>query len=145
MVLAHETDGAMRFRMLEPIRQFAYLQLQTVGLADATHQQLLAWYIKLCDAIIPELAGAGQAQGYKTLTAEIDNLRAALLWSKRCNLQQGLYLAAHLWRFWQVKGHAKELLNWFGVALPLAQAREGGTAISGLATAYNSAGIMART
>lgn len=141
MVLAHENDGLIRFRMLEPIRQFAYLQLETSGFADATEQQLLARCIKLCDAIIPELAGPGQAQGYKTLTAEIDNLRAVLLWSKRDNLQQGLHLAASLWRFWQVKGHAKELLSWFDETLPLAQ----DTPISLQANAHNSAGIMART
>lgn len=141
MVLAHEADGVMRFRMLEPIRQFAYAKLESSGLADALGQQLLAWYVKLCDAIIPELAGPGQAKGYKTLTAEIDNLRAALTWSKRANLEQGLHLAASLWRFWQVKGYAKELLIWFDETLPLAQ----GVSIAVRANAYNSAGIMART
>ena len=141
MVLAHENDGVMRFRMLEPIRQFAYMQLETLELADSTKQQLLAWYAKLCDALIPELGGPGQAKGYKTLAVEIDNLRAALTWSRRANLQQGLHLAAGLWRFWQVKGHAKELLSWFDETLPLAQ----DAPISLQANAYNSAGIMART
>lgn len=141
MVLAHEVDGVMRFRMLEPIRQFAYAKLESSGLADALGRQLLAWYVKLCDSIIPELAGPGQAKGYKTLTAEIDNLRAALMWSKRANLEQGLHLAASLWRFWQVKGYAKELLIWFDETLPVAQ----GVSIAVRANAYNSAGIMART
>jgi len=141
MVLAHENDGVMRFRMLEPIRQFAYMQLETLELADSTKRQLLAWYVKLCDATIPELGGPGQAKGYKTLAAEIDNLRAALQWSKHANLQQGLHLAASLWRFWQVKGHAEELLSWFDETLPMAQ----NTPTSLQANAYNSAGIMART
>ena len=141
MVLAYETDGAIRFRMLEPIRQFAYSQLESLGLADSTRQQLLAWYVNRCDAIVPELGGSSQAKGYKTLAAEIDNLRAVLTWSKHANLEQGLYLAASLWRFWQVKGYAKELLDWFEETLPLAQ----GASISVQANAYNSAGIMART
>ena len=141
MVLAHENDGLIRFRMLEPIRQFACMQLETLELADSLRQQVLAWYVKLCDAIIPELGGPGQAKGYKTLAVEIDNLRAALTWSRRANLQQGLHLAASLWRFWQVKGHAKELLSWFDETLPLAH----DAPISLQANAYNSAGIMART
>lgn len=141
VVLAHEIDGAMRFRMLEPIRQFARLQLDASGQLDATQQQLLAWCVTLADVIVPQLAGPGQANGYKKLSAEIDNLRAALMWAKAASLPLGLKLAANLWRFWQVKGHAKELLGWFAEALPLAN--EDADAV--LAGAYNSAGIMART
>jgi non-specific serine/threonine protein kinase len=141
MVQAQESDGAMRFRMLEPIRQFASARLDELGLAGPVRQQLLAWYVGRCKAVAGQLVGAQQAQGYAFLIAEFDNLRALLSWSLQGDLERGLRLAADLWRFWQVKGHAKEMLHWFDEAL----ARAVAVAPQVRADAFNAAGVMART
>ena len=69
---------------------------------------------------------------------------ALLWWSKQgrqAELEDALRLAADLWRFWQVKGHAKEMLAWFDEVLPLAS----GLSRPVLADAQNAAGVMART
>jgi predicted ATPase len=141
MVLAQEADGALRFRMLEPIRQFAFARLEELGQAARVKRQLLAWYVDRCKAVAAQLAGPQQALGYRFLTSEFDNLRALLSWSKQEDLENGLRLAADLWRFWQVKGHAKEMLAWFDEALPLAS----GVPRALQADAFNAAGVMART
>lgn len=138
---ACELDGTLRFRMLEPIRQFAFARLEELGLSDHVRGQLLDWYVAQCESIVPKLTGAEQAAGYKTLSSEVDNLRAVLAWSQRGNPEKGLQLAASLWRFWQVKGHAKEMLGWFEATLPLAQ----DISATIRADAYNAAGVMART
>ena len=52
-----------------------------------------------------------------------------------------MWLAINLWRFWQVKGHAKEMLGWFQDTLALAAALP----IAVRAVASNVAGVMART
>jgi len=141
MVLAIETDGALRFRMLEPIRQFAFAKLGEQGLADTVKRALLAWYVERAKAVAAQLTGPQQALGYAFLNSEVDNIRALLSWSLQAAISDGLRLAAELWRFWQVKGHAKEMLNWFEQALPLAA--EVPTRVR--ADASNSAGVMART
>jgi predicted ATPase/DNA-binding winged helix-turn-helix (wHTH) protein len=141
MVLAGETGGVLRFRMLEPIRQFAFAKLEELGQTALVRGQLLAWYVEHCKALAALLAGPQQALGYRYLVAEFDNLRALLSWSRQGDLENGLRLAADLWRFWQVKGHAKEMLNWFEEALPLASAMPAPLR----ADAYNAAGVMART
>ena len=141
MVLAVEVEGVVRFRMLEPIRQFALARLEEVGLLEQLRGQLLDWAVTHCEGIVPKLAGADQAAAYRALSADIDNLRAVLAWSQRGNCAKGLHLAASLWRFWQVKGHAKEMLVWFEETLPLAKNISTVTQ----ADAYNAAGVMART
>ncbi len=141
MVLALEEDPQLRFRMLEPVRQFGLAQLEAQGLTGATRKRLLEWYLTEATRIAPKLIGAEQAQWYSYLSTEYENLRAVLWWSQRAEVELGLQLAARLWRFWQVKGHAQEMLAWFEETLPRAIQVPPAT----LAEAYNAAGIMART
>ena len=141
MVLAFETEGAVRFRMLEPIRQFALAKLEASRQSEPARARLLAWYLVRCKALAAKLTGPQQATANQALGSEVENLRALLSWSKQGDRERGLQLAAALWRFWQVKGYAKEMLSWFEEVLPLAQ----DAATVTRADAYNSAGVMART
>jgi predicted ATPase/DNA-binding SARP family transcriptional activator len=141
MVLALEEGSPLRFRMLEPVRQFGLARLETLGLAEATRKRLLECYLAEATTIAPRLTGPEQAHWYSYLSTEYENIRAVLLWSQRAEIELGLQLAARLWRFWQVKGHAQEMLAWFEETLP--QAPLLSPAI--LAEACNAAGIMART
>lgn len=141
MVLALEEEPQLRFRMLEPVRQFGLAQLEAQGLTEPTRKRLLEWYLAEAAAIAPRLTGPEQARWYNLLSTEYENLRAILWWSQRTEIELGLQLAARLWRFWQVKGHAQEILTWFEATLP--KAPQVSPAI--LAEAYNAAGIMART
>jgi predicted ATPase/DNA-binding winged helix-turn-helix (wHTH) protein len=134
-------DAAVRLRMLEPIRQFAFAQLEALGQVDAVKRQLLAWYLDRCKSVASQLTGPRQAQGYAFLVSEFDNLRELLTWSKNNDVAGGLRLAADLWRFWQVKGHAKQMLEWFEEVLTLAHALPDPLR----ADASNAAGVMART
>ena len=141
--LATHAGAVQRFRMLEPIRQFALAQLEEQGQVDAVKQQALAWYARQGKRLAAQLSGPQQAQGYAYLVSEFDNLRALLSWSKGRDTISGLQLAADLWRFWQVKGHAKEMLAWFDQVLPQAQTQALPMQVQAEAT--NTAGIMART
>jgi predicted ATPase/DNA-binding winged helix-turn-helix (wHTH) protein len=84
MVLASgdesELEGAVRFRMLEPIRQFAFTKLEASGQTDAVKAQLLNWFVNRCKVVATELTGPQQAAGYRFLTSEFNNLRALLAW-----------------------------------------------------------------
>lgn len=138
---ADDPVGAPRYRMLEPIRQFGLAQLEEQGQVDAVKQQVLGWYVGHGKRLAAELGGPQQAAAYALLAADFDNLRMLLSWSKTHDVAGGLQLASDLWRFWQVKGHAKELLDWFDEVLPQAQALPERLR----AEASNAAGSMART
>ena len=149
MVLATGDESApncvVRFRMLEPVRQFAHAKLKSTGQLEIVKARLLAWYGASCKVVAAELTGEQQAVGYQFLNSEFDNLRALLTWSTQAHLEQGLSLAADLWRFWQVKGHAKEMLSWFEDSLVQTQLAARGVSNSVQASAFNAAGVMART
>ena len=63
-------------------------------------------------------------EGHRFLGAEFDNLRALLHGAlhaeqdEPADLEHALRLASSLWRFWQTKGHAKNMLGWFEDTLP---------------------------
>jgi len=138
---AGEPSGAPRFRMLEPIRQFGLAQLEEQGQVDTIKQQVLGWYGSHGKRLAAQLGGAQQAAAYALLAADFANLRMLLSWSRAHDAAGGLQLASDLWRFWQVQGHAKELLDWFDELLPQAQ----GLPERLRAEASNDAGSMART
>jgi tetratricopeptide (TPR) repeat protein len=102
---------------------------------------VLDWHVGLGPRWAQQLAGPQQAAAYARLAAELDNLRALLSWSKVHDAAGGLQLASDLWRFWQVKGHAQEMMEWFDEVLPQAQALPERLR----AEASNTAGSMART
>jgi predicted ATPase/DNA-binding SARP family transcriptional activator len=141
MVMSNESDGQVRFRMLEPVRQFGAARLEAQGLSEAVKDKALGFYHGQSQDIAPKLVGSDQAIWYRRLSREYENLRAVLAWSKHRQLEQGLNLAARLFRFFMVKGHAKEMLAWFEEALPLAD--EVSAAVR--ANAHYTAGVMART
>jgi predicted ATPase/DNA-binding winged helix-turn-helix (wHTH) protein len=145
MVLTDAADGTVRYRMLEPIRQFAFSKLKALGQSDGVKAQLLDWFVDRCKAVATELTGPKAAAGCEFLTSEFNNLRALLKWSQLSHLEQGLRLAADLWRFWQVKGHAKEMLSWFEAALPMVLSTDVEVSKQVQASAFNAAGVMART
>ena len=139
--IAFEAGDALRFRMLEPIRQFAMARLEEAGLTQPLTAQVLTWYVAESKTIAARLAGPEQGAGHQALTSELDNLRALLRWSQQGDVEQGLRLASALWCFWQVNGHADEMLRWFHEALLLAD----DLPILVRAEANNAAGVMART
>lgn len=141
MVHTYEEDSSMRFRMLEPVRQFGQALLEDLNQLEATRKRLLECYLTEATALAPKLRGAEQAHWYNYLSAEYENIRAVLQWSLHLQIEWGMQLAARLWRFWQVKGYALDMLGWFEEALPMA----GQVSPATQAEAYNAAGIMART
>ena len=117
-----EAKGALRYRMLEPVRQYALERLVETGEAEETRHRHAAFFVDLAEEAEPELMGAGQAQWFGRLRTELGNLRGALSWSlepgddsqERAGL--GLRLAAALWRFWDVEGF-QEGKRWLRTAL----------------------------
>jgi predicted ATPase/DNA-binding SARP family transcriptional activator/DNA-binding CsgD family transcriptional regulator len=111
-------NGATRYRMLEPIRQYAREKLEESGQADEAQGQHVAFFLDVAEQAEPELAGSQQSHWVKQLEREHDNLRAALSWVlKRREAGQGLRFGAALWRFWLTEGYLSEGRKWLDAIL----------------------------
>jgi predicted ATPase/DNA-binding SARP family transcriptional activator len=118
VVTEEEADG-YRYRLLEPMRQYARERLVAAGEMASMAARHLAFYLEVARAADPEGAGAGLAR----LQAEHDNLRAALGWALRHDAQQALALAVHMWPMWMAGSHFQEGSRWLEAALAAAPAR----------------------
>ncbi len=104
-----EAQAAMRYRLLETLREFAEEQVDAAE-RTALSQRHLDWCLALAERAQDMLRGSEQALWMDRLETEHDNLRAALTWCKtsECEADKGLWLAGALSRFWRVRGHFSE-------------------------------------
>jgi predicted ATPase/DNA-binding CsgD family transcriptional regulator len=110
-------QGGPRYRMLEPIRQFASKRLveaEEVGIIRTRHRD---HYLALAETAEPLLRGPEEDRWRSRLTREMDNMRAALAWSRDQGDAESLALmvTALMW-FWAWPGRIRELLMWLEAA-----------------------------
>jgi non-specific serine/threonine protein kinase len=111
LVLAgHESGAVVRYRLLEPIRQYAQQQLAASGEANAIRARHRQWMLELAERVASEFHGGGEARELTLLEAELDNLRLALDWPAADNtgLDLGLRLAGQLFWFWHTRARWQE-------------------------------------
>ena len=75
-----ETDG-VRYRMLEPVRQYALERLREGGEEDGVRLGHVRYYLTLAEEAEPRLKGREQVEWLDRIEAENDNFRAAIGWS----------------------------------------------------------------
>jgi predicted ATPase/DNA-binding SARP family transcriptional activator/DNA-binding CsgD family transcriptional regulator len=102
-------EGDVRYRLLEPVRQYALEKLEQSGEAETARRAHAEYFLALAETAEPELLEAGQGGWLRQLRTELGNLRGAISWSlkpgreDRESAQLRLRLAAALWRFWEVQ------------------------------------------
>lgn len=110
-------DRALRYRMLEPVRQYARQQLETTGEGDAVLRRHADFFLALAQEAEPELTGTRQREWLEILEAEHDNFRAALSWSLDAEPETTQRLAVALARFWETRSYYSEGRTWLEAAL----------------------------
>jgi predicted ATPase/class 3 adenylate cyclase len=101
-------DGA-RFRLLETIRAYAGSRLGERGETAEIERRHATAYLELAEAAASHLPGGDQRALLDRLTAEHDNLRAALAWTiDHDETELAMRLGVGSWRFWQLRGHIEE-------------------------------------
>jgi predicted ATPase/DNA-binding SARP family transcriptional activator/DNA-binding NarL/FixJ family response regulator len=131
--------GILRYRMLEPVRQYGRERLEQSGEMEAARRRHALWYLALAEEAETKLIGAEQTGWLERLETEHDNLRAALGWFlERGEAELGLRLGGALGEFWRLRGHLREGLRWLQTLL-----YEGGDASPGRVRALVHAGWMA--
>jgi predicted ATPase len=103
-------NGALRYRMLEPVRQYGRGKLTaSPGETEEARERHAGHYLALAERAEPELVRAGQVAWLRRLATEYANLRAALSWcldeedgsDTEERARMGLRLAAALGRCWK--------------------------------------------
>ncbi len=127
LVVAEPAGPALRYRLLETIRQFAAEKLAEVGddepaAAAAAH---CAHYLSLAETAAPHLTGPGQGNWLARLDADQANLRRAAAHAARApdGTAQVLRLGAALQRYWITRARGEEALALLVPALDRPQAR----------------------
>jgi non-specific serine/threonine protein kinase len=142
LVNADEQDGAVRYRLLETVRQYVGEKLDEAGEVAAVRDRHLVWCSALAQAARAEFRGVHEPRALMELEREHDNLRAALAWSlTRQGAVPALRLAVALARFWELRGHLHEGRQWLMQSLAAGSDAPAGAR----AQALHSAGWLAYT
>ena len=135
-------EGVTRYRLLEPVRDYARERLEASGEAAVVRDRHAGYFLALAEALEPVPWRADHAAALAALDLEHDNLRAALRWSLDAGeAATALRLAGALWRYWSVRGHVQEGRRWLAAAL--AAGRDEAPALR--TKALNGAGALAQT
>ncbi len=117
VIVGEGVEGRVRYRLLETIRQYAREKLAKSGQFRIFRDRHLDWFLDFSEQAGPRLFTSEQVVILNRLDAEQDNFRAALAWSMETEIEKGLRLAAGLDRFWTLRGHWFEQLDWLNKLL----------------------------
>ena len=132
MIVADETEGRTRYRMLETLRQFGRDRLIESGEATGLRNSHLAWAVALAETAPPPITSHWPPPH---IAAETDNLRAALEWAYETgSYESGLRIMSRAW-----SGHFGERTRMLKLLLPFA----GQAPIEVQGTALFTAGSLA--
>lgn len=133
-------ESPPRYRLTEPIRQFAQEKLveaQEEEEAQRRHTDFFLTYVELAE---PQLNGADQQMWLRRLEADQENWRAAMQGAlRRSEKEKALRFGIALWRFWALRGRHLEGDAFLREALAL----PGEASPHSLARAWQSGGNLA--
>ena len=117
LVVAENTSGRTRYRLLETVRQYALEKLAESGEADAVRSRHRDNYNAIA-ALLDAPARTDHERRVEQAEEEMDNLRAAFVWSLETgDVGRSLELATSLQPLWFTRGRIREGLAWFDAAL----------------------------
>lgn len=121
-LLARTTSAGpeARFRLLESLRQFSLDLLVEGKEIDELGEHHAQAYARLADVAEPELWGAGQVAWLNRLERDHANLLAALSWGlDHDEAELAQRIAGSMSRFWDLRGHYSEGLEWLRLSATL--------------------------
>ena len=106
LVVVHRSgDGRVRYRMLETIRAYAAERLEQAGETGCARRAHIRCFLDLATTAEPRLRRAGQLDWLRRLTADHDNLGAALHRAVGDgDTGSGLRMIAALTTYWMLRG-----------------------------------------
>jgi predicted ATPase/DNA-binding XRE family transcriptional regulator len=110
LVLAEPVSaGEVRFRMLEPVRQYAAERLADCGALDAVRAAHAEHFLALAEEAHPRIEGSEQIAWLDRLALENDNLRGAIAWGVESGrIDVAVRLGWALRMYWLMRGRREE-------------------------------------
>ena len=143
LVVADDSGGRTRYRLLETVRQYALEKLGESGEANAVRSRHRDYYTALA-APLDAPAGSDYEQRLVQAETEIDNLRAAFAWSREnSEVELALALASSLQPLWLGRGRIREGSAWFDAVLTDDNAQHPGVAAAMRARALADKALLA--
>jgi predicted ATPase len=116
IVLATPKLGAMRYGLLEPVRQYAHERLAESGQLAAVEKEHAHYYRKLAEQSRDGLRLMSDREWAEQFEIEHDNFRSVLSRLTSDETADGcdaaIALAESLWAFWWVRGYWSEGWRW---------------------------------
>jgi predicted ATPase/DNA-binding SARP family transcriptional activator len=120
VVAAPGADGAMRYRLLETVAEYAAERLDETGERAVAERRHLVAYRELARTADPLLRGREQRVWLARLETEGENLRTALRRAVAArDEQEALCLVLSLGWFWTLRGHSGDARHWATAAAEL--------------------------
>ncbi len=102
LIVVDQQAGRTRYRFHEIVRQYARQKLIEAGEEESIRTRHLKYFLQLSEDAEPALKGPTQMEEWLTrLNEERDNLRTALGWADKTDLETGLYISGRLQGFWE--------------------------------------------
>ncbi len=141
LVVAEDANAStVRYRLLEPVRQYALERLDEHRKVEELRRRHAEFFVALAEAAEPKLWGSEEKVWLDRLEDELDNIRAALAWTiENREAELGLRLAGALYRFWWAQGYYREGRGWLERALAV----EGRVSVWARAKALDALGWLA--
>jgi non-specific serine/threonine protein kinase len=118
LVIVDLVEPAARYRLLEPVRQYAAHRLAAAHLAEEALARHAAYYLGLMERAESQLGGPDQVAWLGRLDRELGNLRSTLAWLEHhADVAANVQGAASLVPFWEIRGYLGEGRRWLEATL----------------------------
>jgi predicted ATPase/DNA-binding CsgD family transcriptional regulator len=108
LVICDERDAAVRYRLLETVRQYGLERLAEAGEEDSLRHRHRDRFLALAEEAAPQLESGRQDAWFAVLDGEAANLAAAIDWALGSEPRLALRLCAALTRWWNARGRFAE-------------------------------------
>jgi predicted ATPase/DNA-binding SARP family transcriptional activator len=101
-------DGEARYRMLDTVRAYILERLAEAGEDTQARDAAARYYLDLAESADPLLRTGTQARWFRVLTAEQDNINAAIRWvTAKGDAASALRFVRSLGYYWMQRGHGE--------------------------------------
>ena len=124
LVNVEERNGASRYRFLETIRQYAMDKLLETGEAIETRNRHLDFMLEFVGENRPSRDDL-YVDWLDRMDGEYDNLRAALNWAVKNDIEKAIRLTLRLGWYWTTSDNISEALFWYRTILQKSESLPG--------------------
>jgi predicted ATPase/DNA-binding CsgD family transcriptional regulator len=121
-----QPDGAMRFEMLETLREFGRQQLESAGESGDTQERHARWFAtyvaRFEHFVVPEPAIVLEWE--RDVQTDLDNVRTALSWLIANDPDSALPMTSNLGHFWHFREYWTEGRRWMDAVLSASSVRD---------------------